>query len=131
MSNACRHASLWIALGGALGALARHGVESGIPVLLPQCAGFPWATLGINLSGAFFLGWILAYDETKGLKCIWVRNFAGIGFCGSFTTFSGVNLEMVEMAQSGATALAAVYFTASFVLGIAMAWTGAILGVHK
>lgn len=131
MGNDCRHTSLWIALGGALGALARYGVESGIPRLLPHGAEFPWATLAINLGGAFFLGWILAHDETEQRKNTWLRSFAGVGFCGAFTTFSSMNLEMVEMAQSGALALATVYFATSFCLGIAMAWAGTILGIRK
>jgi CrcB protein len=94
-------------------------------------AGFPWATLVINLSGAFFLGWILARAETGGESGEWLRCLAGIGFCGAFTTFSTMNLQMVQMMQTGSAALALVYFIASFVCGIAMVSAGAKLGVEK
>lgn len=61
----------------------------------------------------------------------WLRCFAGIGFCGAFTTFSSVNLEMLEMMRSQAGTLAAVYFLSSFVCGIAVAALGATLGLKK
>lgn len=130
MSNGRRHSSIWIALGGALGALARHGLESSMS-LPPHAAVFPWATLGINLSGAFSLGWIIALDEVERGKRVWLRSFAGVGFCGAFTTFSSVNLQMVEMAQTGEVALAVFYFATTFLLGIGVAWAGAFVGMQK
>ena len=75
------------------------------------------------------LGWILSRAETGGSGGEWLRYFAGVGFCGAFTTFSTMNLEMVEMAQSGSLAVALGYFAASIVCGTAMAWVGADLGV--
>ncbi len=120
---------MWVALGGALGALSRYGVECALDGLLHSGAGFPWATFGINLAGSFLLGWILSRAETDESGDLWLRNFVGVGFCGAFTTFSAVNLEMVELAQSGSLALAAGYFMASIVCGIGMAWFGAGLGV--
>jgi CrcB protein len=123
--------SLWIATGGAMGTLSRYGVEIVATSLLHTGAGFPWATFLINLSGSFFLGWILARVETGGGAVEWLRCFAGIGFCGAFTTFSTMNLQMVEMMHSDSSALALVYFVASFVCGIALVWAGARLGVEK
>jgi CrcB protein len=61
----------------------------------------------------------------------WLRCFAGIGFCGAFTTFSTVNLQMLEMMRSGSLAQAVLYFAVSFVCGIAVVWAGARLGVEK
>jgi CrcB protein len=87
--------------------------------------------LTVNLAGAFFLGWILARAETGGADSEWLRCFAGIGFCGAFTTFSTVNLQMLEMMRSGSLAHAAIYFAVSFVFGIAVVWAGARLGVEK
>jgi CrcB protein len=131
VKNGSRYPSLWIAIGGALGALSRHGVDLTAASLLHKDAGFPWATFAINLSGAFFLGWILARAETGGAAGDWLRFFAGTGFCGAFTTFSSMNLQMVQLMQSGSSALALVYFVASFVCGIAVVSAGARLGMEK
>ena len=118
-------------LGGALGALCRHGVERAFYALAHGGAGFPWGTFGVNLSGAFFLGWILARAETGTESGDWLRCFAGIGFCGAFTTFSSVNLEMLEMMRSQAALLAGVYFVSSFACGIAAVSLGTMLGMKK
>ena len=118
-------------LGGALGALCRHGVERAFDALAHGGAGFPWGTFGVNLSGAFFLGWILARAETGAESGDWLRCFAGIGFCGAFTTFSSVNLEMLEMMRSQAALLAGVYFVSSFACGIAAVSLGTMLGMKK
>lgn len=118
-------------LGGALGALCRHGVERAFDALAHGGAGFPWGTFGVNLSGAFFLGWILARAETGADSGDWLRCFAGIGFCGAFTTFSSVNLEMLEMMRSQAALLAGVYFVSSFACGIAAVSLGTMLGMNK
>jgi CrcB protein len=126
-----RNPSLWIATGGALGALARHGIDLAVTRFLHASAGFPWGTLTVNLAGAFFLGWILARAETGGANSEWLRCFAGIGFCGAFTTFSTVNLQMLEMMRSGSLAQAVLYFAVSFVCGIAVVWAGTRLGVEK
>jgi CrcB protein len=120
-----------VGLGGALGALCRHGVERAFDALAHGGAGFPWGTFGVNLSGAFFLGWILARAETGAESGDWLRCFAGIGFCGAFTTFSSVNLEMLEMMRSQAALLAGVYFVSSFACGIAAVSLGTMLGMNK
>jgi CrcB protein len=120
-----------VGLGGALGALCRHGVERAFDALAHGGAGFPWGTFGVNLSGAFFLGWILARAETSAESDDWLRCFAGIGFCGAFTTFSSVNLEMLEMMRSQAALLAGVYFVSSFACGIAAVSLGTMLGMKK
>jgi CrcB protein len=126
-----RYPSLWIATGGAIGALSRHGIELAAASLLQTGSGFPWTTFVINLSGAFCLGWILARVETSGAAGEWLRCFAGIGFCGAYTTFSTMNLQMVQMVHSDSSALALVYFAASFSCGIAVVWAGAKLGMDK
>jgi CrcB protein len=120
--------SFWIAIGGALGALSRHGVDLAAAWLLPPSIKFPWGTLTVNLAGAFFLGWILARAEMGRANGEWLRCFAGIGFCGAFTTFSTVNLQALEMLRSGSLTHAVLYFGVSFVCGIAVVWAGARLG---
>jgi CrcB protein len=120
-----------VGLGGALGALCRYGVEQAFTALAHGSPGFPWGTFVVNVSGAFFLGWILVRVETGADGGDWLRCFAGIGFCGAFTTFSSVNLEMLEMMRSQAALLAAVYFVSSFACGIAAVSLGTMLGMKK
>jgi CrcB protein len=111
--------------------LARYGADSFFGEVLQLNGTFPWCTLTINVSGSFLLAWILARAKAGDPAWERLRCFAGIGFCGAFTTFSTMNLEMVTMARSQAFSSAALYFTASFVFGIVAAWGGACLGLEK
>lgn len=131
MKNPLPLSSVWIAAGGALGALARYGADSFFGEILQLNDFFPWCTLTINVAGSFLLAWILA--RAKAGDPVWerLRCFAGIGFCGAFTTFSTMNLEMVEMARLQAFSSAVLYFLASFVFGIVAAWGGACLAIKK
>ena len=123
--------ALWIAAGGSLGALARHGLESAARNAPLGDNLLPYATFGINVSGAFLLGWIMARAARSPGGGDWLRSFGGIGFCGAFTTFSTMNLEMVEMVTHGRWPLAVAYFASSFLCGIGAAWVGARWGIPK
>lgn len=116
--------TFWIAGGGALGALARHGIDAGVWPVSPGNVSFPWATLAINTAGSFVLGWVLAWSATRSGAPDWVRPFVGVGFCGAFTTFSTLTVELVSFAWSGAVAMALVYLAASLLLGILAAAAG-------
>ena len=83
--------------GGCLGALARAGVAEALPV--------PWATLLVNVVGAFVLGAVV----TRSPRLL------GTGFCGAFTTFSTMQVELLELPALEAAA----YACASVVLGLA------------
>jgi CrcB protein len=131
VTNQLPLSSVWIAAGGALGALARYGTDAVFGEVLQLNDTFPWCTLTINVSGSFLLAWILARAKAGDPAWERLRCFAGIGFCGAFTTFSTMNLEMVTMARSQAFSSAVLYFTASFVFGIVAAWGGACLGLEK
>lgn len=102
-----------VALGGALGALARLGVGA----VLPSGSGSPWATLGVNVSGAFALG-VLGTLLTERLNVrAWWRTFLGIGFLGAYTTFSTMAVEGVTLLAEGRPGLALGYWAATLVLG--------------
>lgn len=121
--------ALWVACGGALGALARYGVE----MLLPQHAvhpGFPWATFLINVSGAGLLGFVMAWVEEGEHPPHWLQAFAGIGFCGAFTTFSSASVEILLMARGGHIGLGATYLGASLAFGILAVTLTTTLGIH-
>lgn len=101
-----------IFVGGALGALVRAGLGEALPV---GGAEWPWATFIVNVIGAALLGYwftILPHPSYR-------RPLLTTGFCGALTTFSTVQLELVEMIDAGRTGLAVVYLAASIAAGLA------------
>lgn len=110
-----------IALGGALGTLARDGADH---VLSVGTTGFPWSTFLVNVTGSFVLAAILTLLVERLPPTQFVRPFAAIGFCGGFTTFSTFAVEIVQRGQHGRAGLAALYLAASLVVGLAAAVAG-------
>lgn len=109
-----------IAIGGMLGAVLRFW--TGV-ILFSQVSSFPWPTLIVNVTGSFLLGWFVEYGS-KQLKNKRVILGIQTGFLGSFTTFSTFSVELVHLVDGGRITLAAVYFTASLLLGLAAAALG-------
>lgn len=116
--------SALVAIGGALGALCRVGVETLLPTTSMADPRFPWATFAVNVLGAAVLGAVLAICELRPHPPRWLRPLVGIGFCGSFTTFSTMSVEFVHLVETRHAWLAIGYFAASFVVGIAAAFLG-------
>ena len=116
---------LFIALGGAFGAVSRFGLSN---VVQRWCgAGFAWGTLAVNLLGCFLIG--LAYHlAATTLVPAGVRFFVIVGFLGAFTTFSTFSLENVEFLRDGAFTTAGIYILASNLIGVVLAFTGFLLG---
>lgn len=101
-----------IFLGGALGAVLRAGLAEALP---PAAGEWPWATFAVNIVGAALLGyWFTTLPHTS-----YRRPLLTTGFCGALTTFSTVQLELVEMIDAGRTGLAALYLAASVAAGLA------------
>lgn len=113
-----------IAAGGALGTLARYGTER---TLVPDPTGFPWATFTVNVVGSLLLGLIMTLVVERWPPTRYVRPFAAIGFCGGFTTFSTLAVEVAQRAQHGRVGLAVGYLVASLVAGVAAAVLGMAL----
>ena len=114
-----------IAIGGALGAPARYGIAQ----LLPFTPGtFPWGTFWTNLSGAFVLGFFLAYLIERFPPTRFVRAFFGIGFLGAYTTFSTFTAETVGLVARGEPGMAMAYVLASVAVGLGAAVGGLALG---
>lgn len=100
-----------IFLGGALGALARAGLAEMLP---DPGVGWPWATFVVNVVGAALLGYwftVLPHSQYR-------RPLLTTGFCGALTTFSTVQVELVEMIDAGRMPLACGYLAASLVAGL-------------
>jgi CrcB protein len=105
-----------IAAGGSLGTLARYGVGR---ALVPAPLGFPWSTFAVNVAGSFLLAFILVLVVERWTPTRFVRPFAVIGFCGGFTTFSTMAVEIAQRGQHGKVGIAAVYLVASLAAGLA------------
>jgi fluoride exporter len=100
-----------IFLGGALGALVRAGLAEALP---DPGVGWPWATFLVNLAGAALLGyWFTVLPHTQ-----YRRPLLTTGFCGALTTFSTVQVELVEMIESGRVPLACLYIGVSVAAGL-------------
>lgn len=101
-----------IFLGGALGALVRAGLAEALP---DPGVGWPWATFVVNVAGAALLGyWFSTLPHTQ-----YRRPLLTTGFCGALTTFSTVQVELVEMVEAGRVELACLYLAASLAAGLA------------
>lgn len=100
-----------IFLGGCAGALARAGLAEAFPA---DPGTWPWATFGINVAGAFLLGFVAWIPRTDARRAV-----AGTGFCSAFTTFATVQIELLEMLDESRFGLAAAYAGASVAAGLA------------
>lgn len=90
---------LAIAIGGALGALARWLVSTGVHRWFGH--GFPWGTLAVNVIGSFAMGLLaVLLIERLALGPAW-RAGVLVGFLGAFTTFSTFALETVQLGADG------------------------------
>ena len=95
-------AVLWVALGGALGSVARFAISGAAVRWLG--AGFPYGTLFVNVTGSFTIGLLAALAAADGRPALGAdaRAFLLVGVLGGFTTFSSFSLETLNLARSGA-----------------------------
>lgn len=112
---------LLIAVGGAVGTLARYELSLAVPV---HPGTLPITTLLINVVGAFLLGALLGTIGRDAPNDRIMRPLLGVGFLGGFTTFSTFAVETVQLVRHDHAALAAVYVIASIALGLAAARSG-------
>jgi CrcB protein len=112
-----------VALGGALGALARY--EVGLLLASRLVTGIPWPTLVINVSGAFALGFFMAGSRTL-LGSLVLHRFVTVGFLGAFTTFSTFSYEFLQLVEANRPRDAALYLGATLALGVFGAWLGSV-----
>jgi len=114
-----------IALGGALGAVARYGISGWVQGWMNTT--FPLGTLVVNVTGSFLLGLSLYLLESTA-PTTEMRSFVTIGFLGAFTTFSTFSYEAVVLLQGGEWARGGLYVGGSLVLGLAGLLMGLGLG---
>jgi len=111
---------LFVALGGALGAMARYAIS-----LIPVKTGFPVLTLITNIIGAVIIGMVISYADKTGMrpeKLLLLKT----GFCGGLTTFSTFSHETFKLIENGSLLLAGSYV----ILSVACSIVGVYLGLR-
>jgi CrcB protein len=120
---------LFVAVGGAIGAMARFGLN----VFLQRDVAFPWGTLSANLLGCLAMGIIAqlvastAWFNEAGIIPDQYRLLFAIGFCGSFTTLSAMVLELHTMLQRSELLNSFAYLMTTMVGGFACFYVGFII----
>jgi CrcB protein len=120
---------LFVALGGALGAMARFGLN----VFLQRDVEFPWGTLSANLIGCFVMGLLAqliantAWFNDAGIIPDQYRLLFAVGFCGSFTTLSTLVLELNTMIEKNELFYSFSYLVSTLVGGFACFYVGVVI----
>lgn len=112
---------VWVGMGGAIGSMVRYAIG-----LAVDQTRFPWATLGINVSGAFVLAMFLTLS--LGHLSAAATAPVAVGVLGGFTTFSTFAWEGFMLGRNGRPEVAFVYVAVSVVGGLVAAWGGYSLG---
>jgi CrcB protein len=112
-------ALLWIALGGAIGSVARALVGFAVPA-----GRLPWATLIVNIAGSLLIGWLMARFVPTDEGNLRVHQFWVIGVCGGFTTFSSFSWQTLAQLQKGDLFAALANVVLSVVVCLAATWLG-------
>jgi fluoride exporter len=117
-----------VAVGGAVGSVARFWLASAMTVLTgPR---FPWGTLLINVLGSFVIGLVAGFTLTPVRVSMApdIRIFLMTGVCGGFTTFSAFSLQTLDLLQNGDVVPAFGYAIGSVVLCVIATYCGWLLG---
>ena len=120
---------LFVAIGGALGAMARFALN----VFLQRDIAFPWGTLSANLLGCLVMGMIAqlvataAWFNEAGIVPDQYRLLFAIGFCGSFTTLSALVMELHTMLNRNEIFSSFAYLMATMIGGFACFYLGFVL----
>ena len=117
--------TLAIAAGGAIGALLRYWMSSGVYALLGR--GFPYGTLAVNVLGSLLMGFLyIVMIERTATPVEW-RAFALVGLLGAFTTFSTFSIETLNLLEQADYAKAAANMLLSVLACVGAAMAGVML----
>ncbi len=121
-------ASLLVALGGAVGSVARYWVGV-LSVWVVGSDNFPWGTLVINVVGSFVIGLFAALTGPDGRLAgdAPTRLLIMVGLCGGFTTFSSFSLQTLSLLRGGAMLAGLLNIAASVLLCLLATAAGAAL----
>lgn len=114
-----------VALGSMAGGVARYLVS----IAMQLGPAFPWATLFVNVTGSFIIGFYATLSGPDGrlFPSAAQRQLVMTGFCGGYTTLSTFSLEEFGLLESGMARTALAYISVSVVTWLAAVWLGHIL----
>jgi len=110
--------------GGAAGAALRVWLGTTFGGGAP---GWPWVTFTINVTGAFALAYLATRLQERLPLSSYRRPLLGTGFCGAYTTFSTMQVEIIKIADHGEYGLAVAYALASVSAGFVAIWAATAL----
>ena len=117
---------VFIAIGGALGAVLRYGASVSVYSLLGR--GFPYGTLFVNVSGSLLMGLLsVLMLERLNIGPEW-RAAVLVGVLGSFTTFSTFSIETLNLLEQGDWVRAMSNIVLSVLVCLAAVWLGVLIG---
>lgn len=119
---------LAIAVGGAIGSLARHGLT--VLFSLFGLAWLPLATLAANALGCLAIGWLAHWAIHQELTNHWGVIGVRVGLLGGLTTFSSFAIDILRLWQTDRAGLSALLLVAHLVVGIGCAALGMMLAKH-
>ena len=105
---------LAVAIGGALGSVARYALSSWIFDITSH--KFPYATLIVNVAGSFVMGILFVVIVERAALPAEMRSLLMIGFIGAFTTFSAFSLDALGLWQNGHVLMSVIYMIATVIL---------------
>jgi len=116
---------LWVAIGGALGSVARYWFSG----LVGRHFGetFPWGTILVNITGSFVIGMFatLTGPDGRWLSPAWFRQqFFILGICGGYTTFSSFSLQTLKLMEDGQWFYATANVLVSVICCLVAVWLG-------
>ena len=119
-------ALIFIAVGGAVGAVLRYGASVSVYSLLGR--GFPYGTLFVNVSGSLLMGLLsVIMLERFDLGPEW-RAAVLVGVLGSFTTFSTFSIETLNLLEQGELWRAMANIVLSVLVCLTAVWLGVLIG---
>lgn len=105
--------------GGAIGAIARVWLSQ---QYVQADTSWPWTIFAMNITGSFALGYFATRLQERLPQTTYRRPLLGTGFCGAYTTFSTMQVEIVKMVEGGHYGLAVGYAAASLTAGVMAIW---------
>jgi CrcB protein len=119
---------LWIALGSALGGVARYALSTRVAETVGGT--FPWGILLVNVTGSFVIGLVatIAPPDGRWAPSPDARLFLTVGLCGGYTTFSSFSLQTLDLIRTGQAPAALGNVVGSVVLCLLAVWAGAAVG---